>query len=79
VLRAKVRRIHIGTHGKDTHRSLHKLFEKSGWEVVFSFEPNAQHESDLGPFELNDGVLTAVNPDLRTESKRSSAATISSG
>jgi hypothetical protein len=79
VLRAKVRRIQIGTHGKDTHRSLHGLFEKKGWEVVFSFEPNARHESDLGPFELNDGVLTVANPDLRTESKRYSAATISSG
>jgi hypothetical protein len=74
VLWAKVRRIHIGTHGRDTHRALHKLFEKNGWEIVFSFEPNARYESDLGPFELNDGVLTASNPDLRAESRRPSAA-----
>ena len=26
LLKRKVRRIHIGTHGKDVHRSLHELF-----------------------------------------------------
>jgi hypothetical protein len=79
VLRAKVRRIHIGTHGKDTHRSLHKLFEGGGWEIVFSFEPNARHHSDLGPFELNDGVLTVVNRDLRMRNRELSAAHTSRG
>jgi FkbM family methyltransferase len=64
LLRKKVRRILIGTHGKDVHRSLHDLFSKSGWEIVFSFEPNATHKSALGPFVTNDGVLTVTNPDL---------------
>ena len=64
VLRKKVRRIHIGTHGKDVHASLEKLFADNGWDIVFSFEPNAQHECALGRFELNDGILTVRNPDL---------------
>jgi hypothetical protein len=64
LLRRKVRRIHIGTHGKDVHWSLHELFERNGWRMVFSFEPNTRHETALGVFETNDGVLTVVNPDL---------------
>ncbi len=63
-LRRKVRRVHIGTHGKDVHGSLHKLFADDGWDIVFSFEPNTQHDCALGRFELNDGVLTVRNPGL---------------
>jgi hypothetical protein len=36
LLRKKVRRIHIGTHGKDVHWTLHDLFAENGWEIVFS-------------------------------------------
>ena len=64
LLRKKVRRIHIGTHGKDVHWTLHDLFADNGWEIVFSFEPNARFDTVLGSFETNDGVLTVVNPDL---------------
>ncbi len=64
LLRKKVRRIHIGTHGKDVHWQLHDLFADKGWEMVFSYEPNARHQSALGSFETNDGVLTVRNPDL---------------
>jgi hypothetical protein len=64
LLRKKVRRIHIGTHGQSVHWSLHDLFATHGWEIVFSFEPNARHETALGSFETNDGVLTVRNPDL---------------
>jgi hypothetical protein len=64
VLRKKVRRILIGTHGRDVHNALHELFARNGWEIVFSYEPNATHKSALGPFVTNDGVLTVTNPDL---------------
>jgi hypothetical protein len=64
LLRRKVRRIHIGTHGEEVHVALHNLFADNGWEIVFSFKPNARHESALGSFETNDGVLTVRNPDL---------------
>jgi hypothetical protein len=64
LLRRKVRRIHIGTHGKDVHSALHDLFADSGWEMIFSYEPNGHFESSLGAFETNDGVLTVRNPDL---------------
>lgn len=64
LLGGKVRRVHIGTHGKDLHASMRELFVEHGWDIVFSFEPNARHECELGPFELNDGILTAVNSRL---------------
>jgi hypothetical protein len=64
LLRRKVRRIHIGTHGKDVHRSLHDLFESAGWEIVFSYAPDGTYESPLGAFTINDGVLTVRNPAL---------------
>jgi len=64
LLKRKVRRIHIGTHGVDVHRSLHALFEQHGWDIVFNYEPNAKHANALGQFETNDGVLTLRNPDL---------------
>ncbi len=60
----KVRRIHIGTHGADVHRSLHRLFEQQGWEIVFSYEPGRTYSVPLGNFSTNDGVLTVRNPAL---------------
>jgi hypothetical protein len=62
LLRRKVRRVHIGTHGIEVHRALHRLFEQDGWDLVFSFEPNGKHNCALGSFETNDGVLTVRNP-----------------
>jgi hypothetical protein len=64
LLRKKVRRIHIGTHGLDVHENLHELFASHGWDIVFSFAPNATHDTAVGMFALNDGVLTVKNPDL---------------
>jgi hypothetical protein len=64
LLRRKVRRILIGTHGKDVHQALHNLFADNGWRIQFSFEPNGRYDTALGSFETNDGVLTVVNPDL---------------
>jgi hypothetical protein len=64
LLRKKVRRIHIGTHGIDVHKALHDQFANSGWTIVFNFEPNSSFTTELGSFTTNDGVLTVRNPDL---------------
>jgi FkbM family methyltransferase len=64
LIRRKVRRIHIGTHGADSHKMLHRLFAEGGWEIVFSYAPESSHESELGSFKTNDGVLTMKNPNL---------------
>jgi hypothetical protein len=42
LLRKKVGRIHIGTHGGDVHAALHRLFADDEWEVFFSYPPNAR-------------------------------------
>jgi hypothetical protein len=39
VVKRKVRRVHIGTHGKAVHWKLHDLFAQDGWEIVFNYGP----------------------------------------
>ena len=62
VLTKKVKRISIGTHGKENHRDLVKLFKIHNWEIIFDFLPETTHQTDLGPLEMNDGVLVVLNP-----------------
>ncbi len=64
LLKKKVRRIHIGTHGKETHDLLHELFVREGWRVVFSYEPEGRFDTPLGSFKTGDGILTVRNPVL---------------
>ncbi len=64
VVKRKVRRVHIGTHGRDVHSALLGLFQKEGWDIVFDFAPNSGFKSALGNFTTNDGVLTMRNPEL---------------
>lgn len=64
LLKRKVRRIHIGTHGADVHRELRDRFRDDGWEIIFDFAPNSRFQTTLGSFATNDGVLTVRNPDL---------------
>ena len=64
LLKRKVRRVHIGTHGREVHSTLLQLFERDGWNIVFNYKPNSTFSSPLGKFSTNDGVLTAVNPNL---------------
>lgn len=68
LLKRKVKRIHVGTHGRDVHEALHRLFEQYGWEIIFSYEPNANFSSPMGNFSTEDGILTVRNPGLRRRS-----------
>jgi hypothetical protein len=64
LLKRKVHRIHIGTHGKAVHESLLRMFIEDGWDIVFSYEPESVHETAIGAFSTNDGVLSVRNPDV---------------
>ncbi len=64
LVKRKVRRVHIGTHGTEVHAELSGLFKKDGWEMVFDLPPNSEHQTPYGNFSLNDGVLSVVNPAL---------------
>jgi hypothetical protein len=39
----------------------HRHFEEHGWDIVFSFAPNAKFDSAVGEFTTNDGLLTVTN------------------
>jgi FkbM family methyltransferase len=61
VIKAKVRRVHIGTHGADVHARLVDEFTRYGFEIVFNYQPNTHHETQWGCFDINDGIITARN------------------
>jgi hypothetical protein len=64
LLKRKGHRIHIGTHGKAVHDSLLRMFIEGGWDIVFNYGPESVHETALGAFSTNDGVLSVRNPDV---------------
>ena len=64
LLKKKARRIHIGTHGGNVHEELAALFRRDGWEILFDYAPNSQHQTRYGAFSMNDGVLTVRNPSV---------------
>jgi len=64
LLRKKVRRIHIATHGSSVHERLTRLFKDEGWQIVFCYEPDSHFETPIGALRTNDGVLTVRNPGL---------------
>lgn len=62
LLTKKVRRVHLGTHSDRTHDKLEKMFAERDWDVLFSYKPRQSFETPHGNFDMNDGVLPAVNP-----------------
>lgn len=64
LVKRKVRRVHLGTHGIDVHEALAAAFRRDGWEIVFDFAPNSEFTTSLGSFTTNDGVLSVRNPDF---------------
>jgi hypothetical protein len=63
-LQKRVKLMHIGTHGADTHRELYELLSERGWTIRASLAPLMQHQTEYGAFETNDGVLSALNDRL---------------
>jgi hypothetical protein len=64
ILKQRVRRVHIGTHGGDVHTEIARLLRRDGWSIVFDYAPNSEFDTPLGKFSTNDGVLSAVNGSL---------------
>jgi hypothetical protein len=62
ILNRKVRRAHIGTHGRDVHQALRLLFFNAGWKIVFDYPPDSRCVTELGAFDTTDGILTVRNP-----------------
>ena len=64
LLRERVARLHIGTHGRMQHQDLDRALREDGWSVAWSYMPGALLETAMGPIGFLDGVLNAVNPRL---------------
>jgi len=61
LLRRKVKLLSIGTHSGDIHDALLRAFDPTVWEVVFEVAPWTTHETSLGSFPTQDGILTLLN------------------
>ena len=64
MVKRKVKRVHLGTHGGDTHAMLLAEFIDRGFEIIFDYPPNSHHDTEWGSFDVNDGIITARNPDI---------------
>ena len=64
LIKAKVRRVQIGTHGEDAHYDLLQAFATRRFEIIFNFEPTRDYETPYGSFKTQDGIITARNLDL---------------
>ena len=64
MVKAKVKRVHIGTHGLDVHEAILAGFKERGFEIVIEYKPNTHHETAWGSFDINDGIIAARNPSL---------------
>jgi hypothetical protein len=61
-LSAKVRRLHIGTHGHEIEADLRAILSAAGWTCLRDFECHGAHMTPFGPCDFVDGVQSWVNP-----------------
>ena len=63
-LTAKVRRLHIGTHGAQIEARLRRLLGGAGWQCLRDYPCQSENDTDYGRHLFNDGVQTWINPRL---------------
>ena len=61
VLNDKVKRLHLGTHGREVHKFMWDMFFENEWVCEYDFPPFSDIETDWGNFSTSDGILTFVN------------------
>ena len=61
---AKVRRVHIGTHGPEVEDRLRRLFDRLGWECRFDYPGGGESDTPWGPVVFEDGIQSWLNPAL---------------
>lgn len=61
-LDAKVKRLHIGTHGRAIENELRQLLTSHGWRCLADYPCFSLEETPWGPIEFQDGVQSWVNP-----------------
>ena len=63
-LDAQVKRLHIGTHGKEIEAGLRQLLSGRGWQCLADYSLNSTSETQWGEIRFENGVQTWVNPKL---------------
>jgi FkbM family methyltransferase len=61
---AKVRRVHIGTHGVAIEDAIRKTFRDDGWVCRWDFSVSGERETPYGVACFQDGVQSWCNPRL---------------
>lgn len=64
-LDAKVRRVHVGTHGPELEERVRRLFSNRGWQCRFDFAGGGVRDTPWGPVPFEDGVQSWLNPGIR--------------
>lgn len=65
VVDAKVRRVHVGTHGVDNEARVRAVFGRLGWECRFDYPGGGERQTPWGPVLFEDGAQSWVNPARR--------------
>lgn len=63
-LDAKVKRLHIGTHGKEIEAELRQLLSAHGWRCQADYTLFSSSETPWGTISFENGVQSWVNPRL---------------
>ena len=64
-LRAKVRRLHIGTHSTEVENRIRSILGANGWRCRWDFSCNSTVRTPYGKMRFQDGVQAWSNPKLR--------------
>ena len=63
-LNVKVKRLHIGTHGKEIESGLRELLSAHGWRSLADYTLFSTSETPWGTLSFENGVQSWVNPRL---------------
>ncbi len=61
---AQVKRLHIGTHGKEIESGLRQLLAAHGWQCQFDYSLLSTSETPWGRIRFENGVQSWINPKL---------------
>lgn len=69
-LTKQVKRLHIGTHGRDIEGELRKTLKQHRWQLVHDYPCFSTTRTQYGKISFNDGVQSWVNPHLASQPRR---------
>lgn len=61
-LNAKVKRLHIGTHGREIEAELRQILRSHAWKCLFDYPERSSSETPWGTISFENGVQSWVNP-----------------